>query len=305
LVVNTLVNLGLQEIISHRQTTPEREARRLAPGTPPDDIPYLRIIYPITSERVVMRHSVLNSLLETVERNARIRTRLALFEVGPIFMASEAGERPDELQRLAIVITGPRALPGWQKAGTETMDFYDLKGLIIGLMDELHIPVRFEPAEHPTFHPGKTARIIAGAHQLGVFGELHPLVQEHYSLPPNPVLAADINLDQLINLIPDRYDTQPVPAYPPVLEDLAVVVDEAIPAEHVADVIRQAGGRIITSLTLFDLYRSDQIGSGKKSLAYSLTYQSAEKTLTDNDVAQVRQRIIRRLEQELGAKLRA
>jgi phenylalanyl-tRNA synthetase beta chain len=305
MVINTLVNLGLQEVVSHRQTTPEREARRLAPGTPVEDVPYLRIINPITSDRVVMRHSVLNSLLETVERNSRIRTRMALFEAGPIFMASEAGERPDELQRLAIVLTGPRSLPGWQKADMGKMDFYDLKGVISGLMQELHIDVHFEPGEHPTFHPGKTARILAGEQQLGIFGELHPLVQEHYDFPANPVLAAEFNLDLLISLIPGRYDTGPVPAYPPVLEDLAIVVDETIPADKVAELIRQAGGRIITSLTLFDIYRSEQIGSGKKSLAYSLTYQSAEKTLTDKDVAQVRQRIIRRLEQELGAKLRA
>jgi phenylalanyl-tRNA synthetase beta chain len=106
-ITDRLVDLGLQEIVSHRQTTPEREARRLAPGTPPDDQPYLRIINPIASDRVVMRHSVLQSVLEAVEHNAHIRQRIAFFEVGPIFMASETGERPDELHRLAIVLTGP------------------------------------------------------------------------------------------------------------------------------------------------------------------------------------------------------
>jgi phenylalanyl-tRNA synthetase beta chain len=138
-----------------------------------------------------------------------------------------------------------------------------------------------------------------------VFGELHPLVHERYDFSPNPVVAADINLDLLISVVPERYDLQPVSAFPPVLEDLAVVVDEEIPAERVAGVIRQAAGRIVTDITLFDVYRSDQIGAGKKSLAYSLTYQVSDKTLTDNDVAQIRQRIIRRLDQELGAKLRA
>jgi phenylalanyl-tRNA synthetase beta chain len=304
-VVDTLVNLGLQEIVSHRQTTPEREARRLVPGTPVDDQPYLRIINPIASDRVVMRHSVLNSLLETVERNSRIRPRLALFEVGPIFMGSEAGERPDELHRLSIVLTGPRAPKGWQKGETSPMDFYDLKGILSELMEKLHITVHYEPAGHPTFHPGKSARILAGEQQLGVFGELHPLVHEKFDFSPSPVIGADINLDLLITLIPGRYDVQPVSAYPPVLQDLALVVDEGVPAGLVAEVISQAGGRIITSLTLFDVYRSDQIGKGKKSLAYSLTYQSPDKTLTDNDVAQIRQRIIHRLEQELGAYLRA
>jgi phenylalanyl-tRNA synthetase beta chain len=247
---------------------------------------------------------VLNSVLEAVERNSRIRPRMALFEVGPIFIASEAGERPDELHRLAIVLTGPRSLPDWQKSSTETMDFYDLMGIISGLMKELHIDYHVEPTGHPTFHPGKCSRILVGEQQIGIFGELHPLVHEHYDLTPNPVVAADINLDLLITLIPERYDMQPVLAYPPVLEDLALVVDEDIPAGRVAEVIEQGAGRILTNITLFDVYRSDQIGKGKKSLAYSLTYQSADKTLTDNDVAQLRQRIIRRLDQELGAKLR-
>lgn len=304
-LVDILVNLGLQEIVSHRQTTPERESRRLAPGTPPDDQPYLRIINPIASDRVVMRHSVLNSLLETLEHNSHIRPRMALFEEGPIFLASEAGERPDELHRLSIVLTGPRELHGWQKTDSDPMDFYDLKGILTALMDALHIEYRVEPSEHPSFHPGKCAQLMVGEHKIGVFGELHPLVHDRYDFSPNPVEAADINLDLLVSLIPDRYSMQPVPAYPPVLEDLAIVVDEGIPAERVASLIKQGGGRMVTNITLFDVYRSEQIGQGKKSLAYSLTYQSADKTLTDNDVAQMRGRIIHRLEQELDAKLRA
>ncbi|HSB65168.1 MAG TPA: phenylalanine--tRNA ligase subunit beta [Anaerolineales bacterium] len=304
-VVDILVDLGLQEIVSHRQTTPERESRRLAPGTRPDDQPYLRIINPIASDRIVMRHSVLNSLLETLEHNSHIRPRMALFEEGPIFLASEAGERPDELHRLSIVLTGPRTLHGWQKMDADSMDFYDLKGILTALMDALHIEYRVEPSEHPSFHPGKCAQLMVGEQKIGVFGELHPLVHSRYDLSANPVEAADINLDLLVSLIPVRYDMQPVPAFPPVLEDLAIVVDEGIPADRVASVIKQGGGRIVTAITLFDVYRSEQIGKGKKSLAYSLTYQSAEKTLTDNDVAQVRGRIVHRLEQELDARLRA
>jgi phenylalanyl-tRNA synthetase beta chain len=185
------------------------------------------------------------------------------------------------------------------------MDFFDLKGVIAELMEGLHVDFHIEPIEHPTFHPGKCARLLIGDHQVGIFGEVHPLVHEHYDFSSNPVMAADINLDLLISLIPERYDMQPVPAFPPVLEDLALVVEENIPAERVAEVIKLGAGRIVTNITLFDVYRSEQIGKGKKSLAYSLTYQSVDKTLTDNDVAQVRGRIIRQLEQDLGARLRA
>jgi phenylalanyl-tRNA synthetase beta chain len=220
-------------------------------------------------------------------------------------MSAEAGERPDELHRLAIVLTGLRSLPGWQNQTNDEMDFYDLKGIIAGMMGGLQLEFLVEPAEHPSFHPGKTARILVGEQQIGIFGELHPLVKERYDFPPHPIVAADINLDLLISLVPERYDMQAVPAFPPVLQDLAVVVDDEIPAAKVAGVIKQAAGRIVTDVTLFDVYRSEQIGEGKKSLAYSLTYQATDKTLTDNEVAQIRQRIIRRLEQELSAKLRA
>ena len=219
------------------------------------------------------------------------------------------GGLPDELQRLAILLAGVRALPGWQPADTAPMDFYDLKGILTALFDGLRIPeVRFEPAEHPTFHPGKCARVMSGEAQIGVFGELHPQVRGQYDWPASfrsPILAADLDLDALLRLIPPLHQTEAVPTLPPVLEDLAVVVDESVPAERVAELIRQAGGKVVTEVHLFDVYREAKIGAGKKSLAYSLTYQAVNKTFSDKDVAGMRARILRRLEQELGAVLRS
>ncbi len=315
-----LVTLGLQEVMTYRMTAPEREARifsELHPAAsateghlPPLEQnslgPYLRLVNPIASDRVVMRQRLLPGLLEVVERNARLYPRQALFEIGPVFLASETSRLPQEPTRLALVLTGPRQLPGWQAADTAPMDFYDLKGILQALLDGLHIAeVRYEAAEHSTYHPGKCARLIVNGRSLGVFGEVHPLVRQRYDLPPTPLLAGEFDLEALQALVPDRYDVQAVPAYPPVLEDLAVVVDESLPAERVATLIEQAGGKLISRIRLFDVYRGEQIGRGKKSLAYSLTYQAPDRTLTDEEVAQIRQRIVRRLEQELGAKLRS
>ncbi len=140
---------------------------------------------------------------------------------------------------------------------------------------------------------------------MGIFGELHPLVAERYEFSPTPVLLADLDMSGLISLAQVRYPVSSVPAYPPVLEDLAVVVAEELPAERVAQTIRQAGGKAVTAVRLFDIYRSEQIGAGKKSLAYSITYQAYDRTLTDKDVAAIRQKILRRLEQEVGAVLRS
>jgi phenylalanyl-tRNA synthetase beta chain len=305
-----LVYAGLQEIVSYRWTTPERENRRLSPDSPPDDRPYLRIANPLAYEKSFLRHSVLASVLEAAEHNARMRQRLALFEIGPIFMFSELGDLPDELQRLSILLAGPRGLPTWQPYDSTPLDFYDLKGILSGLLDGLHLPeVHYEPWEHPSFHPGKCARVLCGENQVGVFGELHPLVRERYDWPVTykgiNILAADLDLDALLTLMPALYETASVPEYPPVLEDLALVVDESLPAERVAELIRMTGGKILQEVRLFDVYRGEKIGAGKKSLAYSLTYQSDDKTLNDRDVAGIRARILRRLEQEVGAVLRS
>lgn len=305
-VKDILVGLGLQEIVSYRLTTPEKEARLLPPGAPVDSQPYLRILNPITPERTVMRRSLLASVIDAAERNSRLRSRIALFEIGPVFWPVEGRDLPDEILKLAIVMTGERLAPAWDRKENPLIDFYDLKGIIEALLEQLHVamPV-YLPAEVPTFHPGKCATISVANRVLGVFGEVHPLVKAHYDFGSAPLVAADLDLAEILALIPPHYSMEPVPTYPPVLEDIAVVVDDEIPVESVISMIRQAGGRLLRKVSLFDVYRGNQIGAGKKSLAFNLTYQSTDRTLTDGEIAQVRIRIVRRLEQELGAKLRS
>jgi phenylalanyl-tRNA synthetase beta chain len=144
--------------------------------------------------------------------------------------------------------------------------------------------------------------------QVGIFGEVHPQVRRQYDWPASfraQILAAELDLDAVQKLIPVLYQTQAVPTLPPLLEDLAIVVDENVPAERVAELIRQVGGKVLVEVRLFDVYRDEKIGVGKKSLAYNLTYQAVNKTFSDKDVAGMRARIVRRLEQELGAVLRS
>lgn len=306
-VRDILVDLGLQEVITYRLTSPERERRRFPQNSAvPDERPYIQVNNPIASDRYAMRQSLLASLLDIVERNARLRDRIAIFEIGKVFLANEADRLPDELLRLAVIITGPRALQTWQSSDQEIMDFYDLKGLVDELCKSLHLSeITYVSGEHPSYHPGKFAKIMASNQLVGWFGEIHPQVRENYEFASPAVLAAEINLDTLKTFIPERFTIQPIPTFPPVLEDLAIIVAETIPAEQVAQVIRKAGGDIITQTHLFDVYRGDQAGAGLKSLAYRLTYQAAERTLTDGEVAQIRNRIIQQLETELGARIRS
>lgn len=304
-VRDLLVSLGLQEVVTYRLTSAEREARMLSPGTTPDDRPYIQLANPIVSDRAVLRHSLLPDLFEVVERNARIRPRISIFEIGSVYLASEEGRLPEEPLRLAIAITGPRALPAWQGSDTGNMDFYDLKGILDSFLNALLLDdIHHEAHDHPIFHPGKSARILLGDLQIGVFGELHPSVHERYELSEAPLLAAELNLEAILGILPDSQEIQPVPAFPPVLEDLAVVVDETIPSEQVQAVIQNAGGKLLVEVRLFDLYRGEQVGADKKSLAYALVYQAADRTLTDKEVAKLRAKIVKKLETELNAKLR-
>jgi phenylalanyl-tRNA synthetase beta chain len=318
-VRDLLANLGLQEVITYRLTTPDRE-RRLYPQSSDDTPPlvgdqgsiagYVQLVNPIIGDRDVLRKSLLSSVLEVVERNVRLQERMAFFEIGAVFLPVAGEVLPRESRRLATVLVGARALPGWQTADSSAMDFFDLKGILVALVSELHLEVDegnlvFEPFNHPSFHPGKCARVQLCGKVLGVMGELHPLVRQKFELPEAPLLAGEFDLEYLLSLIPQRLQAASVPVFPPVLEDLAVVIDESVPARQVESVIRQAGGETISTMRLFDVYRGDQIGSGKKSLAYSLTYQSSDRTLTDKEVSQIRKRIIQHLEQELGARLRS
>lgn len=303
-----LVNLGLQEIITYRLTTPEREALLIPEGTSPaDDRPYVTLANPTSAERISMRHSLVASVVEALASNARHRDRIQLFEIAPVFLVGEEEQLPDEVRRLVIAITGPRQLEMWQGAETSPVDFYDLKGIVEALLEGLQVSgADFVTTEHPGFYPGRVARLQVSGDYLGVLGQLHPLVQEAYDLPEgDPVYVAEIDFEALSHLIPVGHLVTPVPRFPAVRQDIAVVVDEGTPANQVQATILAAGGRLLASARLFDVYQGEQLGAGKKSLAYALTFQAEDRTLTDKEVAKVQSRIVRALERELGAKLRA
>jgi phenylalanyl-tRNA synthetase beta chain len=301
---------GLQEIVSYALTSADKERRLLPAGTPPDDRPYVTLVNPIVADRVLMRHSILGGVLEVMAANSRTRDRLALFEIGPVYLVGEAGADrdpplPDEVRRLAIALTGLRDPLAWQGAEPARMDFFDLKGIVEELTQGLHLPgVTYQAGTHPTFLPGRTAQMLLDGQHAGWLGELHPLVREKFNLPEQPVLVADLDLELLLSRVEERYAVGAVPEFPPVKEDLAVIVEDDLPGARVQSVIEAAGGDLLNNVTLFDLYRGEQIGARKKSLAYRLTYQAPDRTLTDAEVAKIRAKIVKRLQEELGATLR-
>ncbi|MBI9047000.1 MAG: phenylalanine--tRNA ligase subunit beta [Anaerolineaceae bacterium] len=305
-VKDSLVELGLQEIVTYRLTSPEREMRGYPGESVKPDTEYVELLNPIAQDRSVMRKGLLVPMLEILERNIRLSDRLAFFEVSPVFLPVEGEVLPDEPIRLALGLTGLRSTPDWITQESPDMDFYDLKGVVEALLESLHVDkVSYELADHPSFHPAKSAHVMLDGKVAGVMGEVHPQVVEGFDLGSAPILVAELHLDVIFEALPGLYDAQPVPTFPPVLEDLAVIVDEGLPAARVVEVIQQAGGKMLTDIRLFDIYRGAQIGEGMKSLAYSLKYQAPDRTLTDKESGKIRKKIINRLDQVLGAKLRS
>jgi phenylalanyl-tRNA synthetase beta chain len=296
-VRDILADLGLQEVVSYRLTSPERESRFVSYND------YVTLANPIAPERRVMRRSLLASVLEAAEKNARAES-ISMFEIGSVFEPVK-NDLPKEPHRLAMVMTGLRNATAWDVKDSPAFDFFDMKGRIELLLTELrYTNVSYTATDSINYlHPGKAAEVKINGKTVGVLGELHPLTKEKYEFGNAPVVVAEFDLETLRN-VNLTYGITPVADVPPVLEDIAVIVDESVPAERVASLIKQTGGKTVTQVRLFDVYRDEKIGAGKKSLAYSLTYQS-DKTMTDAEAAAIRTKIVKRLEHEVGAKLRS
>lgn len=310
-VRDILVGAGLQEVITYPLLNPELEGK-LYPNRPLDPSAYIGLANPMSSERTHLRRMLAANLLVTVRSHLRYVDRVAIFEIGRVYLKREGEDLPDEDPRLGIAMTGPRGLGGWLDRSAEPLDFFDLKGVVETLLARLNIEaVAYRPVQHPTYQPGRVAEIVLTLEgsdeeiQLGTLGEIHPQVREAFDLPNQRICLAELRLRPLIERYGQIRILRPIPPYPAVKEDLAIVVDEDIPAEKVERVIREAGGQLLRDVSLFDVYRGAPVPPGKRSLAYALTYQAPDRTLTDEEVATVRERIIRRLERELGAQLRS
>lgn len=295
-----LVALGFQEVVSYRMTSAENESRIAQFDE------YARLANPIAPEKSVLRRSLLASVLDALEKNNRYAESFSFFEIGSVFVPRK-NELPDEPRKLALTMSGLREATSWDVKAPPQFDFFDMKGRLELLLSGLRLSnISYAATSaYPHLHPGKAAEIKIGEHTIGAFGELHPLAQERYELASSAaVLVAEFDLEILRAVVP-TYGIRPIADVPPIYEDIALIVDESIPADKVEALIRQTGGKNLAGVRLFDLYRDEKIGAGKKSLAYALTYQADGKTMIDADAAAIRKKIVKRLEKELDAKLRS
>lgn len=310
---DVLVGCGLQETISYSLTTPENHGRlnRQPLGTAEQSVPFVTIVNPLSVKRRVMRRSLLVSALENLAYNYRYTPRMPIFEIGHVYLPEKGdGVRPYEDNRLSLLLTGPRRQSSLypDPAGAENFDFFDLKGILETLRQRLSISdseIEFEAVrDNPTFGP-TCAQLKINGQVEGILGELDPQVLLDFDLPASArVYAAEIEIKPLIKPGWRLQPIKPISNYPPVVEDLAFVVPEEVTAAQVLEAIRKGGGSLLTRVELFDIYRGQPIPAGHKSLAYKLTYESLEKPLTDSQVVDIRNRIIRRVAQAVGGTLR-
>lgn len=300
-----MIAMGLTEVITYSFTS-QKEMDKLQ--LPSDSVlrQAISLRNPIVEEFQVMRTTLLGGLLDAVVRNqARRVENLRIFEMGAVYIPKSIPlkELPQEPLMLAGVFTGQRHESGWCQS-REIVDFYDVKGVLEQLLDTLAIEdYAFQPGERPFLHPGKSAILLIGGQEVGWLGELHPAVVEAFDLTQK-VLAFEVAVSPLVSaarLIP-RYC--PVPRFPAVSRDLALLVPVSVSAAAVERAIRQAGGPLLHDVLLFDVYTGEQVETGYRSLAYSLTYQAPDRTLTDQEIDESVHNVIVHLAETLAVKLR-
>ena len=298
---SVLAGAGLVEAVTTSLIGPsDVEIMRYAEGHPAHTP--LRLTNPLAADESILRPSLLPGLLASAARNvARRNLRVGLFEIGRCFVPRESTLLPDEPLRLGIVLHGPLAQE-WHTP-TRELDFFDLKGVVEVLMEALRIDHTFGPSVREPLVPGRSALLVAAGGTFGMLGELDPATAERLGFP-NRVAAAELDLGRLLERAADPPPAKEPPRFPPVLLDLAVVVREAVEASEVLELARMAGGALLVDGRVFDVYRGEQVGAGAKSLALSLTFRRADRTLTQDEAIQARDAIARALQSRLGAEVR-
>jgi phenylalanyl-tRNA synthetase beta chain len=299
-----LIGAGLHEAISYALQHPNRVAD--VAGLHREAVKPIALAMPISEEHSVLRTSLVPGLLETLAYNKNRQNHdVAVFELGHVFLSTEAklSKLPEERLYVAAALTGQWLPQNWTGA-RQTVDFYLLKGLVESLLTRLGIAgAVYKPAaDLAGMHPGRTAEVWVGERRLGYLGQVHPATEKAYDLSETYVFQLDVA--ELTAAASEKGHYNPLPKFPAITRDLALVVDRTVPAAALEAAIRQAAGELLESLTLFDVYTGERIAADKKSVAFSLVFRHPERTLQDEEVQQLTASIMEALKQQTGAELR-
>jgi phenylalanyl-tRNA synthetase beta chain len=306
-----LAEAGMQEVITYSLTTMETLAR----VTPKEDLaiyPPYRAANPISSDHEVLRTTLRASLLETVASNLRYQKgEMAIFEAARTYQRPERTEiqagrpfgehaLPDEREHIAGALTG-RRLDRWGRPGAESVDFFDAKAYVEALLKGLNIEAEYVGVDEYAFAPGRTAELRIGGQRAGVLGQVHPDVAMAFDIGQQ-VYIFDLTLDALLQHAGRQRKMAPVPRFPAVEQDLALIVDEAVPAGRLRAIIEATP--LVREARIFDVYHGEQVPAGKKSVAFAVAYQAPDHTLTDDEVARTQRKLVEHLRRECNAEVR-
>lgn len=297
-VRDILVGCGLQEVLTYSLVSRALLDRFDRNGAPEP----LRLVNPMSAEQEYLRTSLRPSLVNTLAANRRRGEPgpVKIFEIGRVYWA-RPDDLPLELKRVVGVLSGPAGPRVWNQPERE-LDFYDAKGVVETLLWRLGFEPRFEPGTDPDLHPGKTALCLVGNERVGVVGELHPRLVEAFELRERPQLF-ELDLERLAELPRNSRAYRPVPRQPAVSQDIAVVVAETVPAGRLVEIARQTP--YLERVDVFDVYTGPPLGPGEKSVGLGLVFRAPDRTLTEAEVKGLVEGLVRRLEREVGARLRA
>lgn len=291
-VLNTMLASGLNQSISYAFISPKAFDKINLP-VDSELRNTVKIKNPLGEDYSVMRTTTIPSIMESLGRNyARNNEVARLFEIGRVYIPLKNELLPEERNILTAGIYGE-------------CDYFDLKGVVENLLEVLGVEKYsfVRESDNPVFHPGKTAALMIKNEKVGVLGEVHPDVCDKFGLDI-PAYVAELNLDILYAHAKMDKKYKPLPKYPAVTRDIAILVDDSILVQEIQDIIIKQGGSMVEAVKLFDIYKGEQIPEGKKSIAYAIVYRQENKTLTDNEVNKVHNKILKTLEYKLGAQLR-
>ena len=298
-VSRSLIGYGFQEVITYSLTSLDMLNRLLSEPYPLEPMP-LRVANPMTVDQEYLRPNLRANLLDALCANRRHEdSGIRLFEMGRVYLPRKE-DLPEESEVLCGILSGPRLEKSWQDRD-ESLGFYDAKGIMEGLLDQLSVEVSFEEGLDESLHPNKQAALVMAGNRLGVIGELHPKVAQAFEIC-EPVFLFEVDLTALLPFAIGKKMFQPLPRFPAIVRDLALVVDIGITHQKVQNIIKSLP--LVNQVSIFDVYSGEQVPPGKKSLAYRVTFQSPSHTLTDEEVNRVQQQILDKLSSELGATLR-
>jgi len=295
---NTLAGWGFQEILTYSLTSLEK-LQGLSPKLELQLTP-LKISNPMTKEQEYLRPSLRAGLLTTLANNQKYeQAGIRLFEIGKTFLP-QGKELPQEKEMLCAVLSGTRQETSWHK-DSEPLDFFDAKGIAENLLIRLGHAATFEVSNNEGVFPGRSADIFINGDKVGVVGNLHPKVSQAFQLS-GTVCLIEIDVESLMEKARWLKQYQPIPRFPSIIRDIALVIDEQVSYQQVKDIIQSF--TLVRKVLLFDLYTGEQVPESKKSFAVRIVYQSTTHTLTDEEVNKLHQRMVNKLYQELGATLR-